>query len=127
HRTFLERAANPRDHRAGSLAVTGDVPNRLAHFLDVDISDGEHALDGLGVAHDRAKRLVDLVGDRRRQLARQGGTADADELMPQTARLLFGAAPGRHVDHEPLQRPWHTVLGNDVYDVVNPDGAPVRR
>ncbi len=62
-------ATQPADHVAGAQIVASDARDDAPQVLAAIDARLEDQLGGVGAGEDRAERLVDLVGDRSRQLA----------------------------------------------------------
>src|SRR5206468_5341972 len=67
--TLLEKATEPADHVARPLVVLDDVVEDLPHHVEVRRIGAENALAGLGIAQDRGQGLVELMGERSRELS----------------------------------------------------------
>src|SRR4029453_8137460 len=79
---LLDEAPDALDHRAGTTIVGLDVVENRAQLSRVDSSVLQHALRGSGVREDGRQRLVDLVRQRRRQLAHDRNSPEVRELTP---------------------------------------------
>ena len=66
---FLDHAADPANHLAGSLAVLDDTIERLLDLGEIRRLRSQPAQGRLSVGDDRGNRLVDFMGDRGRELA----------------------------------------------------------
>ncbi len=73
HRHLLapEQGAHPVDHLAGALVVLANVLEDRADLVKVGRRVLHKQGRRLGVAKDRTERLLDLVGERRGELAHQ--------------------------------------------------------
>ena len=88
----LEQSAHPVDDGARALVVLADVGKNGADFVEVRRCVLQEQLRRLRVAQDRAERLIDLVRQRRRELAHHRDAAHVRDLLPQDA-----ASPARPV------------------------------
>jgi hypothetical protein len=68
-RRFPDEAANPADHLTGSIAVANDTIEGLLGLAQLWRLRSHPTQGRLGVGDDSADRLVDFMGDRRRELA----------------------------------------------------------
>src|SRR3974390_749965 len=69
-RLVLEQAAQMTDDLACARIVLDDVGNRLLQLVHVDRRTPNHALGRLGIAHNGHERLLELVGQGTRELAK---------------------------------------------------------
>ena len=108
------RSASPRD-----------VDERLVQIIAVGPRRGQHAARSVRVRGDRGQRLVDLVRDRRRELADGRDALRVGELLAARARLILRALAPRplhqqHGDERALRRD-HDHRRDDVALVEIPD------
>ena len=80
------------DDVRGALVVPANVRENLLDPLDVGRIGFEIELGGLGVALDRAQRLVELMRDRGRQRARGRRAVQMNDLQQPLAQFLLRAS-----------------------------------
>jgi hypothetical protein len=99
----LEQRAQPPDDLAGALVVSDDVAQDLPQRLEVDRRRRREPERRLRIAQDRRQRLVELVGDRARQLAEHRDAREVRELVAVDLGIELGADRrgdvGRHAPH----------------------------
>ena len=86
----VERA-EAADHFGGAMVLGDDVAADLAKLDKVRSVAPQHGLGGLGVGKDRRQRLVELMGDRGRELAQHIDPRHVAERLA----VLFGPLLGR--------------------------------
>src|SRR5258708_13142801 len=79
-RHLLDEGPDPADDIAGSRAVLDDTAERLANLLEIGPLSAQPAQGGLSIDDRRGDRLVDLMGDRGRQLPHPGDAIGGAEL-----------------------------------------------
>ena len=96
-----EHLAHPEDHLAGAAAVVDDVVEALLHAVEDFGPRFEQVASRLGVAEDAGERLIQLVRDRRGQLAEARSPRDVGQLLAAAPGLALGLAAepgvGQHV------------------------------
>ena len=91
------------DHLTRPVVVLDDVFQDLAHLRQVGGAGAEKTLRRLHVAQNGGERLIELVRQRRRQLAHRGEARHVGKLRAMALRLVLGRAPfldgGRQEHH----------------------------
>ena len=95
---LAEQGAEPPDDLRGALRVVHDVGQGLDHSRAGRPARVQQAARRLRVRHDRGERLVDLVGERRGELAERRGPQHVRQLLALPLRLLLGLTPAGDVD-----------------------------
>ena len=85
----LEQPAHAVDDVARALVVVADVGKNRADFVEVRRWVLQEELRRLRVAQDRRERLIDLVRQRRRELAHHRDAPRVGDLLPEALRLLL--------------------------------------
>ena len=86
----LEQPAHPVDYGARTLVVLADVGEDRADLVEVGRFILHEKLRSLRVAQDRAERLINLMRQRRGELAHHRDAADVSDLLPQDLCVQFG-------------------------------------
>ena len=84
---MFEQLANARDHLACTRALLDDAFERLRYLLDIGGSVGQPSERSVSIGDDRRERLVDFMGDGRRELTHRREPRHARELR---LRLVHG-------------------------------------
>ena len=85
----LEQRPHPVDNGARTPVVLDDVGKDRPNLVEVRRCTLQEQLRRLGIAQDRAERLIDLVCQCGRKLAHHRHAADVRDLLPQELRLPF--------------------------------------
>ena len=112
---FANERAQPLDHLTRPVVVLDDVFQDLAHLRQVGGAGAEKTLRRLHVAQNGGERLIELVRQRRRQLAHRREARHVGKLRAMALRLVLRRAAfldgGRqehhgngHRDQEELKR-----------------------
>src|SRR6202022_2609069 len=80
----------PADHVSGALAVAHYARERFARLLEFRRPPLQPAQPGAPLTHDGCERLVDLMGDRGRELAHCREARRAGELRLRVSQRLLG-------------------------------------
>ena len=86
---LLQQSAEMRDDVRGALIVPAYVGQDFLDPRNVRRISFEIELRGLGVAVDRAQRLIELMGDGSRQRARGRRAVQVHDLQQATAQFLL--------------------------------------
>src|SRR4029434_9446195 len=98
---LLDQRPQPLDDLARSAVVMNYIFENFSHFLHIRRMGGEETLRRLGVAEDRRKRLVQLVGERRRKFAHGGHPRHMGEVLPLSPKCSFGSPAFGDVNRSP--------------------------
>jgi hypothetical protein len=120
-------AANASDHLARTQVVPSDVGEDPANFVDGAFASVEDHLRRFGVRQDRAERLIDLVGDRRRQLTDGGQPSDVGELAAPLPAFVLGPVPSPALDEEKSDQDGLDGQDREGRDHDRPVVVPQRR
>ncbi len=89
----LRRRSRKRSMTSRARRSSLTISERIACTCETSGGDrAEHAPRRLRVGHDRGQRLIELVRERRRQLADGGHAADVRQLLPHPLHVELGAA-----------------------------------
>ena len=103
------------DHLTRPLVVLDDVFQDLAHLRQVGGAGAEKTLRRLHVAQNGGERLIELVRQRRRQLAHRGEARHVGKLRAMALRLVLRVFPLRDVeDRSQDESPFRGLDGRDA-------------
>ena len=100
HLDVLQHEPQTLDHLTGAPVLIHDVLQDLACLVHVRLAPGQEALDGLSVAEDRRQGLVQLVGERPRQLADRRDAGEVRELAVLLEKALLRILERRDVERD---------------------------
>jgi uncharacterized protein with von Willebrand factor type A (vWA) domain len=93
----LQQGPQPLDHVASAPIVAMDVSHDRAQLVNVGRWLLQQQLRRFGITQDRAKRLAELVSERRRELTQRRHAPDVCKLAPQLVCISLGVLLVRNV------------------------------
>jgi hypothetical protein len=90
-RNFLDERANAAENLGRAPAVVDDQCEIFTGLFQIGSFGPQVARTGARIYHDSCERLVDLVSDRRRQLANEHDPVGACEVRLRLTQRSFGA------------------------------------
>ena len=88
---LLDEGADPADDVAGSMTVLDDTIESVLGLLHIGRLARQPAQAGIGVGDHPGERLLDFMGNRRRQLPHRGDAVDVRKLHLRLAQGFGGS------------------------------------
>ena len=98
---FPGERAQTTDHLACAHPVSRDAGKRILHFVEIGFIAFQKPLRGLALGHDGGERLIDLMGDRRGELAHRRQPRHSLNVGPCIPQCLLGEFALGDVDRDP--------------------------